>query len=154
MTSSGFAIILIASSIWLVSTKIESAPTGTSSSVTSGEGLQWENYSAASLQNYLSSGTPVFLDFTAAWCLSCKVNEKTSLNSQAIRGAFEKRGIVAMKADWTNRDDEITAALARFGRNSVPLYVFYDGTSANPTLLPEILTESIVLNAIGKIDVK
>ena len=94
----------------------------------------------------------MFIDFTAAWCLSCQVNEKVAFSSAEVQRAFAGKGIAAFKADWTNRDPLITQALAEFGRNSVPLYVLYpSGMKGNPILLPEILTPGIVLEALESV---
>jgi thiol:disulfide interchange protein len=87
---------------------------------------------------------------TAAWCITCLVNEKTALDSDAVRRAFAERHIAALKGDWTRQDPEITAFLQKFGRSGVPLYLLYDKTG-RPTVLPQILTEAGVLAAIEKI---
>lgn len=109
----------------------------------------WEKFSQARLDALRSAGEPVFIDFTAAWCLTCQVNKKTALNLPEIRALFKKYGITLLKADWTSRDPEITRALAAFGRSSVPLYVLYPrGTDAQAVLLPEILTPSAVARAL------
>ncbi len=113
-------------------------------------GIPWVPYSEAELQRLLSENKPVFLDFTADWCLTCKFNERTAINTQAVREAFAKLGIVPMKADWTNSNPEITRKLALFDRVGVPFYLFYPpGRADNPVILPELLTEQIVLRAIG-----
>jgi thiol:disulfide interchange protein DsbD len=78
------------------------------------------------------------------------VNKRVALNTDKVRSRFADTGIVRMKADWTNRDETITRALAEFGRNGVPLYVLYD-RSGQPTVLPELLTENTVLAALDKI---
>jgi len=118
------------------------------------KGLKWEPYSDKKLNELLTNGNPVFVDFTAAWCLSCQVNERVALQNADVVDAFERLKITALKADWTSRDPEITAALARFGRNSVPLYVLYFGDpSETPKILPEILTPGIVLEALEDIKV-
>ena len=96
------------------------------------------------------NGKPVFVDFTAAWCVTCQVNKRVALSTDKVVSRFASEGIVRMKADWTNRDERITQALAQFGRNGVPLYVLYD-TSGKPTVLPEILTEGAVLAALDKV---
>jgi thiol:disulfide interchange protein DsbD len=112
-------------------------------------GLQWEPYSAQKLADYRAQGKPVFIDFTAAWCLSCQVNERVVLDRDDVQQAFRTSGIALMRADWTNHDDAITEALAQLGRSSVPTYVFYPGdATAAPDLLPEVLTPGIVLDAI------
>ena len=94
------------------------------------------------------TGQPMFIDFTAAWCLSCQVNERVTFSSSEVQDKFKELGITAIKADWTKRDDEITKALASYGRNSVPLYVYYPaGENSEALLLPELITPGIVLDA-------
>jgi thiol:disulfide interchange protein/DsbC/DsbD-like thiol-disulfide interchange protein len=110
----------------------------------------WVDYSPEKLAQLTSEGKPVFVDFTAAWCVTCQVNKRVALNTDKVVDRFASEGIVRMKADWTNRDERITQALAKFGRNGVPLYVLYD-TSGKPTVLPEILTEGAVLAALDKV---
>jgi thiol:disulfide interchange protein DsbD len=110
----------------------------------------WEPWSQARLDELRQQGTPVFIDFTAKWCLSCQVNEKVALESPAVRKGFEERGIAALRADWTDSNDAIARALAGFGRASVPLYVFYPRGGKEPVILPELLTPAIVLAAIGR----
>lgn len=128
------------------------APTQASSS-SSGEGITWEPYTPERYEEALASGEPVFIDFTAAWCLSCQVNERVAFRSAQVRDTFAKKGIVALKADWTSRDDTITQALARYGRNSVPLYVLYDGSGGHePVVLPEIITPGIVMEALANLE--
>ena len=92
----------------------------------------------------------MFVDFTAAWCVTCQVNKRVALTSDKVIAAFAAAGVVRMRADWTTRDERITQALAQFGRNGVPLYVLYD-TKGLPTVLPEILTEGMVLAALDRI---
>lgn len=101
----------------------------------------WEPYSAERLETLRTEGKAVFLNFTAAWCITCLVNERVALNQPEIRTAFEAAGITYLKGDWTNQDPAITAKLAEFGRSGVPLYVFYPaGSEAAPLVLPQILT--------------
>jgi thiol:disulfide interchange protein DsbD len=91
----------------------------------------------------------VFVDFSAAWCLSCQVNERVVLDRPDVEEAFRKSGVVMMRADWTNHDDTITAALTQLGRSGVPTYALYSGgPQSAPTLLPEVLTTGIVLDAL------
>jgi thiol:disulfide interchange protein DsbD len=113
------------------------------------DGIPWVAFSEAELQRLRTEGRPVFLDFTADWCLTCKFNERTAINTPAVRAALEKNGIVAMKADWTNSNPEITRKLAQFDRVGVPFYLFYAPGAEEPAILPELLTEQIVLRALG-----
>jgi thiol:disulfide interchange protein DsbD len=111
----------------------------------------WLPFTPQLLDAELAKGSPVFLDFTAAWCITCKFNERTVLETAAVRDAFARRGIVKIKADWTNADPEITKLLKQFGRPGVPLYVLYPaGKSVDPIVLPELLTKNIVLEQLEK----
>ncbi|HEY5908052.1 MAG TPA: thioredoxin family protein, partial [Vicinamibacteria bacterium] len=89
------------------------------------------------------------VDFTAAWCLTCQVNERVALARPDVVERFRREGIVALRADWTRRDDHITEALAAYGREGVPVYVLY-GPDGAPRILPELLTPGIVLSALDE----
>jgi len=93
------------------------------------------------------AGRPVFVNMTAAWCITCLVNERVALSRPAVVAAFAARDLLYLKGDWTNRDARITDYLAGFGRSGVPLYVYYP-PGAEPQVLPQVLTESIVLDAL------
>ena len=108
-----------------------------------------EPFSAARLVALQAEHRPVFVDMTAAWCVTCLVNERLALAPETVRRAFVDRHVVYMKGDWTRQDPEITAFLRSHARDGVPLYVFYPGDGAAPSVLPQILTEGIVLQAIG-----
>jgi thiol:disulfide interchange protein DsbD len=114
----------------------------------------WQPFSPERLQNELDQGHSVFLDFTAAWCLTCKFNEASVLESAAVREAFQSRGVVKIKADWTNADPAVTKLLQQFGSPGVPLYVLYPGKSQEPIVFPELLTKSIVLEKLETISRK
>jgi len=107
----------------------------------------WRPYSRAGLDELRARGTPVFVDFTAAWCITCQVNKQAVLATEPIRRALRESGAVAVRADWTRRDPEITRALAELGRNGVPVYAVY-GRGGDVTILPEILTVQRVVDAL------
>ena len=90
---------------------------------------------------------PVFVDFTAAWCITCLVNERVALETAKVRRAFEQAGVVKLKADWTNRDDDIAAFLADHGRYSIPFYLLYR-PGADPHLFSELLTKGAIEEAV------
>jgi thiol:disulfide interchange protein/DsbC/DsbD-like thiol-disulfide interchange protein len=107
----------------------------------------WSPEKVASLQ---AAGKPIFVDFTAAWCVTCQVNERTALATQAVADAFKKTGAVYLKADWTNRNADIAKALQAEGRSGVPLYLLYDANgSATPKILPQLLTSGAVVEALN-----
>jgi thiol:disulfide interchange protein DsbD len=110
--------------------------------------LAYEAFSAAKLQSLRQEGRPVFVNATAAWCITCLVNEKVALSGGRLAEAFAARKVAALKADWTNQDSEITALLANNGRSGVPLYLYYAPGSEKPAVLPQLLTESTVLAAL------
>jgi thiol:disulfide interchange protein DsbD len=117
------------------------------SSATTGQG-DWQPFTPQLLESELKQGHAVFVDFTAAWCLTCKFNEANVLEARAVKEAFKLRGVTKIKADWTNADPAITKILKQFGRPGVPMYVLYPGNNAEPILFPELLTQSYVLEKL------
>ena len=111
----------------------------------------WEPWSAEAVSRYQAQGRPVFVDFTASWCLSCQVNERVVLSQPAVQKAFQDGNVALLKADWTRHDEAITQALVALGRSGVPAYALYAPGQGEPQLLPEVLTPGIVLDALGKL---
>jgi thiol:disulfide interchange protein DsbD len=99
------------------------------------------------LAHALAQNKIVFVDFTADWCVNCKVNERLVIDSAAVQNAFRQRGVILLKADWTSGDEGITALLRKFGRAGVPCYVVYP-PGGQPIVLPEVITPDIVLHAL------
>jgi len=111
----------------------------------------WQPWSEQAVSRSLAAGQPVFVDFTASWCLSCQVNERVALSQPEVVQAFQARNVVLMKADWTRHDEAITQALTALGRSGVPAYALYAPGGTSPQLLPEVLTPGIVMDALSKL---
>lgn len=126
-------------SAWLTAT-----PTGAASD-------DWLPYKAETLADLRKAGKPVFIDLTADWCITCLTNEKVALGRAPVRRAFVERGVTLLRGDWTQYDPAITALLAQFGRNGVPLYLYYPA-GGEPVVLPQLLTPGIVLDTLSQGD--
>lgn len=119
------------------------------------EQQNWRVFSPEQLDQALQGPYPVFVNMTAAWCITCKVNEQVALATPDIQSLFAEKGIIYFKGDWTNRDDAITDYLARYGRSGVPLYVYYGAADAqtgkrpDPVVLPQILTPGLVKDKLN-----
>jgi thiol:disulfide interchange protein DsbD len=111
----------------------------------------WQPWSADAVQRAVAAGQPVFVDFTAGWCLSCQVNERVALSRPEVMHAFGERNVALFKADWTREDPAITQELAALGRSGVPVYALYSPGQSAPVLLPQVLTPGIVLDVINKL---
>ncbi|MGC2636981.1 MAG: thioredoxin family protein [Acidobacteriaceae bacterium] len=112
----------------------------------------WQPWSPDLVAKDRAQGRPVFVDFTASWCLSCQVNERVILDSDAVEQKFRDSGVALVRADWTNQDPDITRALAALGRSGVPTYAIYPADpGAPPQVLPEVLTRGIVLSALNSL---
>ena len=138
-------VLVLASGIYFIGGKFRSANVASADSRLRGD---WQAFTPERLQAELDEGHSVFVDFTAAWCLTCKFNEANVLESNAVREAFQRHAIVKLKADWTSGDPVITKLLQRFGRPGVPLYVLYPGKSEEPIVFPELLTKGIILEKL------
>jgi thiol:disulfide interchange protein DsbD len=108
----------------------------------------WEPWSAARVAELTAAGQPVFVDFTAAWCITCQVNKRLVLTDARVRDAFASRGVTLLRADWTRRDPAISEALSALGRSGVPVYVLYR-RNGDALLLPEVLQRKPLIDAIA-----
>ena len=113
--------------------------------------LPWEEWSPEKVRELTGSGKAVFVDFTAAWCVTCQVNKRVALHNAAVVREFSARGVVPLKADWTRHDPRITETLSALGRNAIPVYALYAPGSAEPRLLPEVLTPALVLDELSRL---
>lgn len=113
----------------------------------------WQPYTAQQVASLQQSNQPVFFNFTASWCVTCLVNDRVALSQPEVMAAFQAKGVRLIKADWTNRDPDITQALSRYGRSGVPLYVLYPAglSRGQPQILPKMLTPAIVQEALATI---
>jgi thiol:disulfide interchange protein DsbD len=111
----------------------------------------WQPWSEDAVSRSLAAGQPVFVDFTASWCLSCQVNERAALSQPEVMQAFKDGNVALLKADWTRHDEAITQTLTALGRSGVPAYALYIPGENNPRLLPEVLTPGIVTDALEKL---
>jgi thiol:disulfide interchange protein DsbD len=123
---------------------ISSVPVGAATTAESGV----EAFSADRLVALRAEGKPVFVNMTAAWCVTCLVNERVAIGTEAVRQAFAANGVTYLKGDWTRQDPAITEFLRQNGRDGVPLYVFFPAHGAPPRVLPQILTESRMLGLL------
>ncbi|HEY6259271.1 MAG TPA: thioredoxin family protein [Xanthobacteraceae bacterium] len=116
-------------------------------------GLDWQPFTPGRVDELRAQGKPIFVDFTADWCITCKLNERVALADRAVLKAFADGDVAALRADWTRQDSAITRQLEANGRAGVPLYLFYPRPGANgerqpPVVLPQILTAESVLREI------
>jgi len=138
-------VLVLGSGIYFIGGKFRSTNIALADSRLRGD---WQAFTPERLQTELDQGHSVFVDFTAAWCITCKFNEANVLESAEVRDAFQRHAIVKLKADWTNGDPAITKLLQRFGRPGVPLYVLYPGKNEEPIVFPEVLTKGMVLEKL------
>lgn len=116
-------------------------------------GVPWQDFSAARLAEWRAANRPVLIDFTAAWCLTCQVNDRLVFQNQKVVETFKKFGIIGLQADWTSYDPQITQALQGYDKNSIPLYVFYAPGENEATILPELITVEYLLDVLhGRLD--
>jgi len=138
----GYFLIFSRPELLTAQTKVMSAPKNK-------DDIAWRQFDVTDLDKQINSGQTVFLDFTAAWCLTCKANEMAVLNSSDIKKQFQDMHIVPIRADWTSQDPNITKLLHKFNRSGVPLYVIFPAREpGKPIVLPEVITPSLVLEKL------
>ena len=114
-----------------------------------GDEAVWQPFSVELVEQLVAADRHVFVDFTAEWCWTCKVNKRAALDDGRVRARFAELDVALVRADWTNRNPEITDVLSAFGRPGVPLYVIFPaGRADHPLVLPEILTPGLVLQSL------
>jgi thiol:disulfide interchange protein DsbD len=150
----GAALVALAAVVacFVAGARVASTPAAAAAkgpAVAGGGALAIEPWSPDRVAALQAQGKPVFVDFTAAWCVTCQVNERTALATPAVANAFAHTGAVYLKADWTNRDAAIANALTAQGRSGVPLYLVY-GRGPTPRVLPQLLTSGIVVDALNE----
>ncbi|MDE2009147.1 MAG: thioredoxin family protein [Candidatus Omnitrophica bacterium] len=144
-------MILLACVIWLVWVfGIQTGFWNSSRSHKSAHEIHWQRYSSAAVNQARRSGHGVFIDFTADWCINCQVNDRLVLQNRTVVNAFKERGIIAFKADWTKYNPAVSRALAIYGRDSVPFYVYYPPGAAAPVFLPQVITPKTVLERVNR----
>jgi len=127
-------------------------PRAAAATATAETGDNYEPYTAARLQELRAAGKPVFVNMTAAWCITCLVNERVALGTQTVTEALKQKGVTYLKGDWTNNDPAITAVLKQYQTSGVPLYLMYPADASKPAeVLPQLLTENIVLAALERL---
>jgi thiol:disulfide interchange protein DsbD len=154
------AALCVAAAFWQWApawTQVEAPPTATtmpsatpSSSPSSPRALQWEPWSEEKLASARAAGRPVFVDFTAAWCVTCQYVKKTTLSDASVLSAFASKDVLLLRADWTRYDPAITRALNALGRNGVPVYAWY-APGKNAALLSELPSVAEIQNALSQV---
>jgi thiol:disulfide interchange protein DsbD len=143
--------LVLALTVWLLPTagRLVVQPVEAATSASAGHSTAlWQPWSAERVASLQAAGQPVFVDFTAAWCVTCQFNKKTTLSDTEVLADFAARQVQLLRADWTRRDPAITAELARLGRSGVPVYVLYAPGKA-PQVLTELLSTSEVRQALA-----
>jgi len=143
------AVVAVAVVAWpLLTMGSEARAQATSGGAAAPAEGDWLAFSPARVAELSGSGRAVFVDFTAAWCVTCQVNKRLVLNDAGVREAFARKKVALVRADWTRRDPAITQALTALGRSGVPVYVLYR-PGREPLLLPEVLQRQTVLDALA-----
>jgi thiol:disulfide interchange protein DsbD len=144
----GFAVFVAGSIVAFPLFFTEPVPVAKAETGRAGDDGGWTPFTPATVSELTAAGRPVFVDFTAAWCVTCQVNKRLVLNAADVRAEFAAKRVALVRADWTRRDPAITQALAALGRNGVPVYVLYRPGKA-PLVLPEVLRRSTMQEALA-----
>ncbi len=139
------ALLLAASLAWLAPALRAQPPQAAADSL-------WQPWSAERVAEARAGGRPVFVDFTAAWCVTCQYNKRVALADPGVRADFANRQVLLLRADWTRRDPDISAELARLGRSGVPVYALYPASAGEPRLLSEILSADEIHRSLAALD--
>ena len=135
---------------WAFAPHVTNVAAGQPTAQSSTQAGAWQAWAPGAAEQIAAGGRPVFVDFTAAWCVTCQYNKKTTLSNAEVLADFAARNVALLRADWTRRDPAITAALAQLGRNGVPVYVFYR-SGQPPLVLTEVLSVEEVRAAIAQL---
>lgn len=145
-------LILLGCVVWLL--WVFGIDTGFGIQTGSYNGIHWQGYSSTAVSQARGTGHGVFIDFTAAWCINCQVNDSFVLQNHEVVKAFKDQGIVAFKADWTRYDPAITQVLSSLGRDSIPVYVYYPPGAGTPIILPQLITPKMILERVRDVNKK
>jgi thiol:disulfide interchange protein len=152
VSATGAAAVIAACAVAMPLVSVPRALPASTGPVSAARGVDWQPFTPELVAHYRSQGKPVFVDFTASWCLSCQVNERVVLDRADVQEKLRASGVELVRADWTRHDEVIAQALASLGRSGVPTYVMYPGDpKAAPQVLPEVLTPGIVFGALGAV---
>jgi thiol:disulfide interchange protein DsbD len=143
------AALLVVGGVWLGWPR-DGADAAAASATASGYVVKWEHWSPETVAAARAAGRTIYVDFTARWCATCQTNKAAVFTSSDVLAELGRKNVLLLKADWTSRDEKITAELAKWNRSAVPFNLIYAPNLAEPVVLPELLTPGIVLEALAK----